>query len=63
MWAFKVMVTDSLGNVTRFAYDGNNQLVQTTYPDGSTEKRTYDLAGQLVDMLRRSGLRFCSFGD
>ena len=35
-----VAVTDSLGNVTRYDYDADKRLIQTTYPDGSTEKRT-----------------------
>ena len=50
-----VAVTDSLGNVTRYAYDAKNRLIQTTYADGSTEKRTYDLAGQLVEVTDALG--------
>jgi RHS repeat-associated protein len=43
-----IATKDSFGNVTQYAYDADKRLIQTTYPDGSTEKRTYDLAGELV---------------
>jgi RHS repeat-associated protein len=50
-----ISVTDSLGNVTRYAYDADRRLILTTYADGSTESRTYDLAGELVELTDQLG--------
>ena len=49
---------DSMGNVTAvtnerglktfFGYDNRRNLIRTTYPDGGTETREYDLGGRVI---------------
>ena len=44
----RTSVTDPLGKVTVFTYDGFNRLTQTTYHNWDFEDRTYDLRGNLI---------------
>ncbi len=55
---------DSCGRVTskttsagreRYAYDVNGRLSSVTYPDGSTERRTYDDVGNCKSIQKASG--------
>ncbi|MEM8988275.1 MAG: RHS repeat domain-containing protein, partial [Pseudomonadota bacterium] len=47
---------DGDGNVTTYIYDGFNRLVQTTFPDGSTEKfQNFDANGNIRKIIRRNG--------
>ncbi len=39
---------DGVPDVTLFVYDGYNQTVKTTYPDGTFEGRKYDAVGNVV---------------
>ncbi|HET8891811.1 MAG TPA: PKD domain-containing protein [Candidatus Angelobacter sp.] len=36
---------------TQYQYDGNNRLVKTIYPDGSTTQTVYDVAGRQSDIF------------
>ncbi|MFQ5740424.1 MAG: RHS repeat domain-containing protein [Acidobacteriota bacterium] len=38
----RLSYTDPRGNVTRYQYDANDRLIQTTYADGSFRKYSYD---------------------
>jgi RHS repeat-associated protein len=40
-------VTNELGAVTSYAYDGNNRLNAITYPEGNKEQITYDAFGNV----------------
>ena len=40
--------TDKNGNLTQYQYDGNANLVLTTYPDGKTEQYTYNANGLMA---------------
>ncbi|MEM9014396.1 MAG: RHS repeat domain-containing protein, partial [Pseudomonadota bacterium] len=47
---------DGNGNVTTYIYDGFNRLVQTNFPDGSTEKfQNFDANGNIRRIIRRNG--------
>ncbi|MFS1514343.1 RHS repeat domain-containing protein [Chengkuizengella sp. SCS-71B] len=37
--------------MTSYTYDENNRLISTVRPDGSKETRTYDVAGQLIELI------------
>jgi RHS repeat-associated protein len=41
--------------VTTYSYDNLNDLVKTTYPDGTTQKETYDAAGDLLSTTDQEG--------
>ncbi len=47
--------TNAAGQVTHYAYDALGRLTVTTFPDGSTETRSYDAAAQLLGVTDRDG--------
>jgi RHS repeat-associated protein len=46
-------VTDNVGAVTTYNYDGNNNLTQTTFTNGIVETRTYDVLNRLLDLVNQ----------
>lgn len=46
--ADEVLTHTVAGDVTRYVYDANKKLIQTTYPDGSLSRSNYDAAGNLM---------------
>ena len=47
--------TDSNGHVTRYGYDSHGNLTATTYADGSVERASYNLLGELDSLTNRRG--------
>ncbi|MBN9425418.1 MAG: PASTA domain-containing protein [Burkholderiales bacterium] len=47
--------TDPLGRVTRFDYDALSRLVQTTHPDATTDRMSYDAENRLLSETDRLG--------
>lgn len=45
-----VKVTDWTGRSTNYEYDQNNRLIKTTRPNNTIETRSYDTAGQLLQL-------------
>ncbi|OGP46558.1 MAG: hypothetical protein A2022_06910 [Deltaproteobacteria bacterium GWF2_42_12] len=56
IWTYKydsslnvpIEVTDPQGNITRYVYDYNKNLLSKTEPDASTTKYTYDTKGNIL---------------
>jgi RHS repeat-associated protein len=53
--------TDFAGNLTRYVYDAADRLIQTIFPDGTTEQRLYDAASNLIQITDALG-RTTRFG-
>jgi RHS repeat-associated protein len=51
----RIELTDQLGHVYHFEYDGNGNLTKTTFPDGTTRTSTYDLAGRRIADTDQAG--------
>ncbi|MCA9166385.1 MAG: PD40 domain-containing protein [Planctomycetales bacterium] len=49
-----IYYTDARGNRTEFTYE-TNQLISTTYADGSSERLSYDELGNLMSISNRRG--------
>src|SRR5262249_47434255 len=47
-------LADANSYATSFVYDGLDRLSTTTYPDNSTETRTYDAGGNLLSRHTRA---------
>ncbi|WP_438447891.1 fibronectin type III domain-containing protein [Gorillibacterium sp. sgz5001074] len=60
-------MTDPLGNVTRYAYDGAGRLVRITDPLGATLTNTYDDQGNLIRVTDTLGgattMTYSKIGD
>lgn len=50
-----VRTTDWQGRVVEYGYDKNGRHILTTYPNGVTESRVYDVAGQLSEIHVQKG--------
>lgn len=48
-------VTDELGRTTTHEYDVHGRRTRSTYPDGSTSRRTYDAEGRVTSITDRDG--------
>lgn len=49
--------TNPLGEVTTWSYNSRSQPVKIEYPDGTQERKIYDLRGQVLQEWNRTGAR------
>ena len=49
------MTGPDASQVTQYSYNDLNQLVKTTYPDGTTQKATYNAVGNLLSSTDQMG--------
>ena len=57
----RTKVTEDGSKITTYDYDNFNQLKQTTLPDGSYNKYTYDKAGNLVEKYNSSSNNYVGY--
>ena len=48
-------ITDAKNNVTSDKYDDLNRLIQTTFPDSSTQTQSYDAVGNMLGTVNPNG--------